>query len=196
MVETSPVTPMTPQTPPPAGQPARIGWLCHLIRAAAAAQAIWTLALIAWWWSDSTAIMKAYGTFLKLDVSAASSSQYAVAVAINLCGWALYAAISYCIWRQFGTYLQGRVFTVDAAIWMRRVGMTGCAALIFSLLARHLIVVVLAFHLHAPLGALLAVPPWAGPFDALQALFFLAVIALAQIHYAAAELAEDHAKIV
>jgi Protein of unknown function (DUF2975) len=189
-------TPTTPEPPPPAGQPMRIGWLCHLIRTAAAALAVWTLALIAWWWSDAAAIEKAYGTFLKLDLSGASSVQYAVAVAITVSGWALYAAISYCIWRQFGTYLQGRVFTVDAAIWMRRVGMTGCAALIFSLLARHLVVIVLAFHLYAPFGALVSVPRWAGPFDALQALFSLAVIGLAQIHYAAAELADDHDKIV
>ena len=196
MVRISLGTRTMPETPPPAGQPLRIGWLCHLIRAASAAQAAWTLALTAWWWSDAAAIEKAYGTFLKVDVSGASSLQYGIAVTINLCSWALYAAISFCIWRQFGAYLQGRVFTVDAAIWMRRVGTTGCAALIFSLLARHLVVIVLAFHLHAPFGALLSVPRWAGTFDALQALFFLAVIGLAQIHYAAAELAEDHAKIV
>jgi hypothetical protein len=174
----------------------RIGWLCHLIRVAAAAQAAWTLALIAWWWSNSGAIEKAYGTFLKTDLSGASTLQYALALAITVCGWALYAAISYCVWRQFGMYLQRRVFTVDAAIWMRRVGMTGLVALIFSLIARPLVVIVLALHLHAPFGVLVSLPRWAGPFDALQALFSLAVIALAQIHYAAAELADDHAKIV
>ena len=196
MSETSLQTPTTPEPPPPAGQSPRIGWLCHLIRAAAAALAIWTLAQIAWSWSDAAAIKKAYGAFLKLEVGGASSLQYAIAVAIALCSWALYAAISFCIWRQFGMYLQGRIFTVDAAIWMRRVGMAGSAALIFSLLARPLLAIVLAFHLHVPIGALLSGRYWAGPFDALQALFFLAVIGLAQIHHAAAELAEDHARIV
>src|SRR5215471_7332840 len=123
MVRISLGTRTMPETPPPAGQPLRIGWLCHLIRAASAAQAAWTLALTAWWWSDAAAIEKAYGTFLKVDVSGASSLQYGIAVAINLCSWALYAAISFCIWRQFGAYLQGRVFTVDAAIRMRRINL-------------------------------------------------------------------------
>lgn len=189
-------TPTTPGTAEPTGQTMRIGWLCHLIRIAAAAQAVWALALMVWWWSDPAAIEKAYGTFLKTDLSGASSLQYAVALAITVCNWALYAAISYCVWRQFGTYLQGRVFTVDAAIWMRRVGMTGCVSLIFGLLSGPLVVIALAFHLRAPFGALLSVPHWVGPFNALQALFFLAVIGLAQIQYAAAELADDHAKIV
>jgi hypothetical protein len=174
---------------------ARIGWLCHLIRAAAAARAMWLLAVLAWYWSDSAAIARGFGTFLKVDLSGISTAQYALAVAGNLAGWALQAAISYCVWCQFGAYLRGRIFTADAALWMRRVGIAGLAALLFGLVWRQLIIVVMAFHLHLPLRTLLAAP-WAGPFDVLQALFCFTVIGLAWIYEAAAQMADENAKIV
>jgi hypothetical protein len=174
---------------------ARIGWLCHLIRAAAAARAMWQLALLGWYWRDSAAIAHAYGAFLKVDLSGISTAQYALAVAGNLAYWALQAAISYCIWCQFGTYLRGRIFTTDAALWMRRVGIAGLAALLFSLVWRHLIIVIMAFHLHLPLHTLFT-GAWAGPFDVLQALFCFAVIVVAWIYEAAAKMADENAQIV
>jgi hypothetical protein len=192
---------MTNSSPSPSGLVslaalrAQIGWLCHLIRAAAAARAIWLLVVLAWYWSDSAAIVQGFGRFLKVDLSGISTAQYALAVAGNLAAWALQAAISFCIWCQFGTYLRGRIFTADAALWMRRVGIAGLAALLFGLVWRHLIVVVMAFHLHLPLRTLLAAP-WAGPFDVLQALFCFAVIALAWIYEAAAQMADENAQIV
>jgi hypothetical protein len=174
---------------------ARIGWLCHLIRAAAAAYAMWLLAVLAWYWSDYAAIVQGFGRFLKVDLSGISSAQYAMAVLGNLAGWALQAAISYCIWCQFGTYLRGRIFTADAALWMRRLGIAGLAALLFGLVWRHLIIVVMTFHLHLPLRTLDATP-WAGPFDVLRALFCFTVIGLAWIYEAAAEMADENAQIV
>jgi hypothetical protein len=172
---------------------ARIGWLCHLIRVAAAAYAMWQLVVLTWYWSHSARIVQGFGKFLKVDLSGISTAQYALAVAGNLAGWVLYAVISYCIWRQFGTYLRGRIFTADAALWMRRVGIAGLAALLFSLVWRHLIFVVMTFHLHLPLRTLL-VTPWAGPFDVLQALFWCAVIGLAWIYEAAARMADENAQ--
>lgn len=183
------------QSVPFAALRARIGWLCHLIRTAAAAYAMWLLAVLAWYWSDSATMVQRFGTFLKVDLSGISTTQYALAVAGNLAGWALQAAISYCIWCQFGTYLQGRIFTADAALWMRRVGIAGLAALLFELVWRHLIIVVMAFHLHLPPHALGAWP-WAGPFDVLRALFCFAVIGVAWIYEAAAQMADENAQIV
>jgi hypothetical protein len=174
---------------------AQIGWLCHLIRAAAAAYTIWQLAILAWYWSDSAAIVRGFGRFLKVDLSGISTAQYALAVAGNLVGWALQAAICYCIWCQFGTYLQGRIFTADAALWMRRVGIAGLVALLFGMVWRHLIILVMTFHLHLPLRTLGATP-WAGPFAVLQALFWFAVIGLAWIYEAAARMANENAQFV
>jgi len=174
---------------------ARIGWLCHLIRIAALANALWILASIAWYWSDSAAILQAYSRLLKADVSGVSTVQYAIALAGNLGFWSLQAAVSYCIWRQFGTYLQGRIFTVAAATWMHRVGVAGLGALLFGLVWRHLIIIILAFHVPLPMSTLLA-GPWAGTFDLLQAVFCLTVIGLAQIYNAAAEMVDDHAQII
>jgi hypothetical protein len=191
----SPTGRLSPILSPQAALRARIGWLCHLIRIAAVVWALWILATIAWYWSDSAAIVKGFGGFLKVDLSGVSNVQYALAVAGKLGSWALQAAVSYCIWRQFGTYLQGRIFTIDAAMWMRRVGIAGLAALLFSLVWRHLIIVILAFHVHLPARTFLS-GPWAGPFDLLQALFCLAVIGFAQIYNAAADMVDDHARIV
>ncbi len=136
----SPTGRLSPIHSPQAALRARIGWLCDLIRIAAVVWALWILATIAWYWSDSAAIVKGFGSFLEMDLSGVSNVQYALAVAGKLGSWALQAAVSYCIWRQFGTYLQGRIF--------------------------------------------------------LQALFCLAVIGFAQIYNAAADMADDHARIV
>jgi hypothetical protein len=88
--------------------------------------------------------------------------------------------------------LAGRVFTVDAALWLRRTGMAGVAAVCVDVLARPTMLSILAgeFVLRSPRGFLLY------PQDLLHLIFAAFVLALAHIFKAAAEMAEDHAQIV
>ena len=94
-----------------------------------------------------------------------------------------------------GTYLAGRVFTRDAALWLRRTGLAGISAVIVSVLVRVVIASILV-------GQFVPISPSYGyyiyllPQDLLHAIFAVFVFALAHIFKAAAEMAEDQAQIV
>jgi hypothetical protein len=188
--------------PVPASQSrlrARISWLCHLIRIAALLWAGWILVSIVWGWYrglDAPMIAGNLGRFLNADLSGLSNAQVKATFVGALGLWLFDAAIVYCIWRLFGTYLRGRIFTVDAAIWLRRLGITGLAALLAEIVWRRLVLIILTIHAHVPVATLLLSSRPLIPFDLLRLLFSLLVVMLGQIFKTAAEMADDHARIV
>jgi hypothetical protein len=111
---------------PHAALPARIAWLCHLTRAAAVGWAVWVLIAAVWTWSDPAKIASILGHYLNADLGVISPSEFAWACGVNIAAWIADAAVAYCIWRLFGTYLGGRIFTGDAALWLQRLGVAGC----------------------------------------------------------------------
>jgi hypothetical protein len=180
---------------------ARIGWLCHSIRIAAVLWAGWILVSIVWGWYQSgpdtaAKIAEGLGHFLNADLTGLSNAQVTATFVGALGLWLFDAAIVYCIWRLFGSYLQGRIFTVDAAVWMRRLGIIGFAALLAELVWRRLVLFILTAHAHVPAATLLLAGQPLIPFDLLRVLFCLLVVMLGQIFKTAAEMADDHARIV
>ena len=170
----------------------RIGWICHALRIAALVWIGWIVLMILVVWSDKTAVLSAYQRWLLVDLAGVSNASYAAALAVLFVNCAAAAAVAWCIWRLFGTYLQGRVFTVDAALWLRRTGLAGVAAVVVNLLARIVIVAIFT-------GQLILLPPQGSivlPQDLLHLIFSLFLLALAHIFKAAAEMAADHAQIV
>jgi DUF2975 family protein len=180
---------------------ARISWLCHLIRITALLWAGWILVSIVWGWywngPDTAAkVAENLGRFLNADLTGLSNAQVMATFVGALGLWLFDAAIVYCIWRLFGTYLRGRIFTVDAAIWLRRLGITGLAALLTEVVWRRLVLIILTGHAHVPAATLLLSGQLLIPFDLLRVLFCLFVVMLGQIFKTAAEMADDQARIV
>jgi hypothetical protein len=170
----------------------RIGWICHGLRLAALLWIAWNLVMVLITWSDRPAVLQAYGQWLGIDLAGVSASRYAVAFGLVLADLAVAATVAFCIWRLFGTYLAGRVFTIDAALWLRRTGVAAIAAVVIDVLLRLLIVRLLS-------GQFILVPArgfFVLPQDLLHLIFGLFLLALAHIFKAAAEMAEDHAQIV
>src|SRR5204863_289731 len=66
-------------------------------------------------------------------------ARYIAAVAIVLVTWAAVVPIVVCIWKLVGTYLAGRVFTIDAAIWLHRIGITAMVAIGLGVVARPMV---------------------------------------------------------
>src|SRR5262249_8336732 len=102
------------------------------------------------------------------------------------------APVVFCIWRLVGTYLAGRVFTVDAALWLRRTGIAGVAAIMVAVTARTIVASIIT-------GQPVLVPPRGSfvlPQDLLHLIFSVFVLGLAHIFKAAAEMADDHAQII
>lgn len=170
----------------------RIGWICHGLRLAALLWIAWIFVMVLITWSDRPAVLEAYRLWLGIDLTGVSASRYAVAFGLVLADLGAVATVTFCIWQLFGTYLAGRVFTIDAALWLRRTGVATIAAVIIDVLLRLLIVSLLA-------GQFILVPArgfFVLPQDLLHLIFGLFLLALAHIFKAAAEMAEDHAQIV
>jgi len=170
----------------------RIGWICHGLRIAAVAWIAWIIVMVLVTWSNKPAVLEAHGRLLAMDLSGVSDATYAIACAIVAADVAVVVLIVFCIWQLFATYLAGRVFTSDAALWLRHTGSVIIAAIVVDVVFRVLIASIFAgklvlFGAHGPLVF---------PQDLLHLIFALFVLALAHIFKAAAEMADDHAQIV
>ncbi|MGC2777226.1 MAG: DUF2975 domain-containing protein [Bradyrhizobium sp.] len=184
----------------PAAQTAlrsRIKWLCRSIQLAAAFWSLWVPVSFLWQWLpiDPGRLAGVLGYALKTDMSGLSQTQVEWFLALTLVVTIPNLVVAYCTWRLFGSYLQGRIFTADAAIWMRRVGVGGLVAVAAGVTMRKLGLLVLTSHVQLPISTLLTFQTVV-PGDLLRILFSLFVTALALIFKAAAELADDHAQIV
>src|SRR5262249_25251271 len=129
-----------------------------------------------------------------LNLGEVSTARYAVAFTVVMVSVAAGVAVAFCIWRLASTYLAGHVFTIDAAVWLRRTGLAGISAIVVSVLARVVAASIL-------LGQFVPIPSqgyyyYVLPQDLLHLIFAAFVFALAHIFKAAAEMAEDQAQIV
>ncbi len=180
----------------PSGQAAlrrRIGWMCHLIRLAAAGYGAWVLFTVIRHWTDPAMVMRGYGAWLKTDLAGILPWQLMAGFSLHLGIWAFAAAGCFSVWKLFSGYLAGRIFTIDAAIWLRRIGTFGLAAQMADLVTRPLVAMIVSAHL--PEG-FRTVGFFGNPTDLLIVLFLGGFIALAEIFRAAAEIAADHEQIV
>jgi len=185
-------TPPLATSPLRAGLRARIGWICHALRIAAVLWIGWGVLWTLVGWSDKARILGSYGFWFSTDFTQVSDARYAAAFAVALLSVAAGVPIVICIWRLAGTYLAGQVFTVDAALWLRRTGIAGIAAILVSIPARVAAASIIA-------GQLVLIPPRGSfvlPQDLLHLIFVAFVLALAHIFKAAAEMADDHAQII
>jgi Protein of unknown function (DUF2975) len=171
----------------------RIGMLCHAIRLAAAAYALWVLVTLALYWSDALAVQRSMGRFAGAELSGIQVWQLAAGFAVHFVIWAFTAAACYAVWQLFSGYLAGRIFTLDAALWLRRIGVFGLISQIGDMVTRPLIVMIASAHL--PPGSRMA-GFFTNPSDLLNILFLTGFIALAHVFRAATEIAEEHAQIV
>lgn len=174
---------------------ARIAWLCHLTRAAAAGWAAWALIAVVWMWSDPAKIVSTVGHYLNTELGVISPSEIIWAFSVNVVIWIPDAAVAYCIWRLFGTYLDGRIFTADAAAWMQRIGVVGLIAVLVSIVGRRIGWLILTSHAGLPLSTRLFTQ-FIVPMNLLQVLFCLFLLAIGHVFRTAAHIANDHASIV
>ncbi|MBY6240300.1 DUF2975 domain-containing protein [Methylosinus sp. Sm6] len=170
----------------------RIGWICQTIRVFVILFPLADLATVIAFWIDHEAVERHFRALLQIDVAGASSEQYAVALAVGLVVWLFVAATCACLWRVFTLYLNGGVFSVEAAKWLRRAGLLGLATLLLEVAARSAIIFSLAAHL--PLGQ--NQHGYIRLEDLLNVIFALMLVAIAHIFKTAADIAGEHAQFV
>jgi hypothetical protein len=180
-------------TAPHAELSARIARISQGARALTVACALWIAGGVLWHWTHPARVAlnahllwgAAFGEF--------SAAQLASGFASNLLPAGAGLAALYCLWRLFGAFLSGRVFSVEPALWLRRAGLCLLAAAAAAVLDNTLEAFILSMNLgvgHRLLS--IGLPP----------LFFFGLlggtvaIAMAEVFLAASEMAEDHAAIV
>lgn len=173
--------------------PLRIHLLCHAIRWVALAWIGWAIAVVIAQWSDRGGIVRNYGRMLGLDLTAMPDSHYLAAAGIICLDVAAAACIVIFVWRLFGHYLKGNVFTRAAVDEMRNAGIAGLVAVAADIVARPAIVAVMTLHLNASPHPFKI---WGQPNDALHLLMAAFIVVIAHIFKAGVDLAEDHRQIV
>ena len=171
----------------------RIGWLCQGIRFAAAAYAFWILGITVAHWSNAERIARIYGGWLKVDMAGIQMWQRLAGFGVSLVIWMLAAAACCAVWRLFSGFLAGRIFTADATMQLRRIGLFGLAAALADVAARPVTTILMTLHLPSD-ARTYAIP--INPNDLVFVLFFCGLIALAHIYKTATEIADDAAQIL
>ena len=169
---------------------ARIKWICQTLRVAALLWIAWIMVFFAYQLSNKERVLQSMGKVLSVDLSNVSEARYAIALIAAMVGVAAGIAVVVCLWRLAGVYLAGRVFTVDAALWLRRTALALLVWALLGVLTRAMAYSILIGHVLPLAGYYLL------PGDLLRTMLGGFLIALAYIFQAAAEMAEDHAAIV
>jgi len=170
----------------------KLRWACHAIRIVALVWCFWTLGLVSWIYIDRAGFLGRLHRLFGLDPATVTDVRYYVAFAVALASWSVSARLVFYIWRLARIYLDGQVFTIEAAGRLRDVAMAGVASWVADLVAR-------------PLGAslisteLLRMEPlhqWFHPLDLLHFMFFGFILALSVVFRTAAEIAAENAQFV
>lgn len=170
----------------------KIGWLCQLIRLAAIVWSGWILYLIVDLWRDRDRVAAVYARAFDFPVAPLSNFNYFAGFGLQLLAWALSALVAVALWRLFSRYLAGEIFTVSAAIELRRLAAVGALALVIGIAERPLVFALATGRRADPSRHM----PLFQPNDLLDAIFVTFLFSLAYIFKTAAEMAEDHAQIV
>lgn len=167
---------------------ARIAWPCFAIRAAATGYLAWALARIAAFWWDADGVARAFAPWYGGQLAAVDEFRRMFGLGLSLAVYALALAAVVAVWRVTAAYLDGRVFSVDAAIALKRVGQFGIAAAALDILFRPVIRALLS-----PGGAFDAdfLTRWLRPEDLLYAAVFAAVWVMGHVLESAASLSDE-----
>src|SRR5262249_28857429 len=133
--------------------------------------------------------------YLNADLSAISPSEFAWACGVNMAALIADAAVAYCIWRLFGGYLCGRIFTGGAAALLQRLCVARLIAGLISVVGRRIDWLILTSHAELPLSTRMFTQ-FVVPSDLLKVLFCLFVLAIGHVFRTAVQIADDYATIV
>jgi len=170
----------------------KIGWLCQIIRFAAIVWSGWILYLVVNFWGNRAQAALGYAKAFNYEPAPLPDFNYFTCVALELTAWATTAVLALALWRLFSRYLGGEIFTVSAAVALRRLTAIGAAALVFNIAQRPIVFQLMTAG-HDTGGRHI---PFFQPNDLLNAIFVTFLFSLAYIFKTAAELADEHAQIV
>jgi len=170
----------------------RLRWACLGIRGVSVAWILWDWTVSLYIWSDRATMLDRLDRLYGLDTSSVSAGGYFGAAAMAVLSMTVATIFVGYLWRLVRVFLEGRVFSVDAADRMRDLALAGVAATLVDVVVRPIGAAMLSTEL---LGK---IPPynWFAPHDLLYLLISGFVFALGVIFRSAVQMADDHARIV
>jgi hypothetical protein len=167
---------------------ARIEWPCRLLRLCGLVYAGWVLFHVTSLWSDPDYIARAFSGWYGGVPALADPPRRAVGFASSMAVWSIVVAGVVWLWRLTGRYMDGQVFSVEAAIALKRIGQFGIAATALDIALRPVIRLLLSPGVELHAGFLVR---WIRPEDLLYAAVFGAMVVLAIILESAASMSDE-----
>lgn len=178
-----------------AGLSGRILKISQTVRFAAPVLAGWLLVESINLWSRTDRIDNYFGALFKKDLSGVTPWQQCCGFTVYLLIWSLVAAACYSVWRAFSAFLDGRIFSLDATLWLKRVALFGVTAKLLEIFTRPLISLILTLHFPAGQKQRL-INLYLTPNDFIILALLLVLLAFAYILIIATEIAQENAQIV
>ncbi len=172
----------------------KIGWLCQGVRVMIVVLIAWLFIKTVIFWMSDVKVVEMTRLTLHVDVSGLSATQKLLGFTLDVAtGWGLSFAAYFSIWQLFSGFLRGEIFTVDAALRLRRAGLFVLARAIVLPLSRAVEAMIITAHL-PPDTQVFALNFLSGDFSNL--LTGAILVQLAQVFKAAAEIADENAQII
>jgi len=128
-------------------------------------------------------------------LSGVASFQQLFGFALYLVLWSLSAAACYSVWRAFSVFLNGRIFSLDATLWFKRVALFGLTAKLLEIFTRPLISLILTLHFPAGQKQRL-INLYLTPNDFVILALLLVLLAFVHTLMIATEIAQENAQII
>jgi hypothetical protein len=170
----------------------KLRWACYSVRGVALVWLAYEAATAFVNWGDRQANLVRLSKGWNVDVTNVSALRYWSAVAMVMLSLVTVAIVVGAFWRLTGVYLHGRVFSLEAAMAMRRTALAGFAATLFNIVSFPVIMCLIS----TDLLATLAYRAWVNPTNLLYLLMSGFIFALSVILETAAEIADEHRRFV
>lgn len=171
---------------------ARIAPLCHIIRWAAVAWIGWAVVQTLSVFIDNAALSALYSKLLNVQLGVLPTASHVLSLIVVVVDLLLAMLFVTFVWRLFGLYLHGRIFTSAAITEMAYVGWAGLCAVCVDILARPTIAYILTQHIEDADRAHF----WIVPNDLLVIVIALFVLALSRIYKVGVAIADENKQIV
>lgn len=172
---------------------AKIALVCRIVRWLTVAYALFVAWGIYDYWSQPDRVRTMFLAFYKFDIAGAAPWQWGAAQAVMALDWLVLAFLCWHIWRLFGRYLAGDIFTSQSAALLKRIGLLGLLTIVVDFVSRSAGIMIMGAHL-ADRSA--ARHGFVRTEDVLYILISLVFVALGVIYRSAAEIAEENAQII
>lgn len=160
--------------------------LCHATRIVAVAWILWSVTQTVIFWSDSENARHVYGRIAGQSLPPLSVHQHVACILIVTTALLAAVAVVFYVWRLFGYFIEGQVFSPGTVDCLVALGCSGVAATLTDILARPAIFSIVAGEIRL----------WGEPNDLLHVMMAFFVVIVAQVIKAGTAIADENREIV